>query len=64
MLALAVNPSLVIVRVSTYGQYADPSQPAGLLRARGERPCGSRAAESRDEFSTLHSHPSGQNAGL
>src|SRR6266436_58770 len=36
-------------------QHADPPHPLALLRARRERPRGSRAAEHRDEPASVHS---------
>src|SRR5262249_33045967 len=36
-------------------QHADASHPLRLLRAGRERPCGSSAAEQRDELAALHS---------
>ena len=39
-------------------QYGEPFYPVRLLRARGERPCRSRAAEQGDEIATPHgAHP-------
>jgi hypothetical protein len=35
-------------------QRADASHPLALLRAGGERPCGSPAAEQRDELASLY----------
>jgi len=35
-------------------QHGDPANSVGLLRARRERPCRSRAAEKRDEFAASH----------
>jgi hypothetical protein len=35
-------------------QYTDPPHSLGLLRARGERPCGRRATEKTDELAPPH----------
>src|SRR6266480_1662976 len=55
-LAERAEPSLCFwIVLGNRHQDPDPAHLIGLLRARRERPRGSRAAEQRDEVASLHS---------